>query len=228
MALQVLCMKIGLDTVRAWKLSIRIFCWDHGVLAGTRSSGSDGRAARGTWEDASTSLRSNNMCRNLILWWPMSKWSHTILHLRMHVMLGVHWRRRVHWAQWDQPSVGWSWSWRNCLRMWMRHRARGLWHHSIRTIWLQRLLVGWVWLHVICPLRRLPTHLLEATVASRTRCVWLGRRRGMWRAQRLLVIHRLHRVDCSVLCLEWRKGMRRHGRALLDRKSTRLNSSHWE
>lgn len=49
-------MKISFDTVRARKFSIRIFCWNHSVLASTRSSSRDGRTSRGTWKDASATL----------------------------------------------------------------------------------------------------------------------------------------------------------------------------
>lgn len=217
MALKMFRVEVRLNTMRARELPIRVFGGDLGVLARAWASGRDSRATRSTGKDTPSALGANNVCGNLFMWRALLPvWrSHAPLHLLMHWVLAVQWCRWVHRPQWHQTVMSWSRRGRNCLRVRMRHRHRALRHHSRRVaaVWLNWLLVRGIGLEVVLARSRLAAHLLEAPIARRSRCVWLGRGRSVRRAQRL-PIHGVHRQR-GMLSLQRRKRLRWQRRVLL-------------
>lgn len=210
-------VQVCLHTMRARELSIRVLGRDLGILARAWASGRDRRASGSTWKDASATLRSNNVCGDLFVLWALLpiRRSHAPLHLLVHWVLGVQWCRWVHGTQWHETVMGWSRRGCNCLRVRMRHRHRALRHHArrIAAVWLNRLLIRGIRLEVVLARSGLAAHLLEAPIARRSRCVGLGRGRGVWRAQRL-PIHGVHRQR-GMLSLQRRQRLRWQRRVLL-------------
>lgn len=210
-------VQVCLHTMRARELSIRVLGRDLGILARAWASRCDRRASWGTGKDASATLRSNNVCGDLFVrraLLPIRR-SHAPLHLLVHWVLGVQWCRWVHGTQWHETVMSWSRCGRNCLRVRMRHRHRALRHHArrIAVVWLNRLLIRGIRLEVVLARSGLAAHLLEPTIARRSRCVGLGRGRGVWRAQRLS-IHGVHRQR-GMLSLQRRQRLRWQRRVLL-------------
>jgi len=203
--------------MRARELSIRVLCRDGGVLARAWACGRDSRASRSTGEDASAALRSNNVSGDLLVrraLLPVGR-CHAPLHLLMHWVLPVQWCRWVHRTQWHEAVMGWPRRGRNCLRVRMRHRHRPLWHHARRVaaVWLNWLLIRGIRLKVVLARSGLAAHLLESSIARRSRCVGLGRGWSVRRAQRLSV-HGVH-GQRGMLSLQRRQSLRWQRRVLL-------------